>query len=380
MKLPRRSLLRSVALAAGLTAAVFTAPSAFAGVGDANGFRSGMVFTSSNSNEINELLVYGADAEGNFDMRFRMNTGGLGGDGGLGSQGAVTLSGDGRYVFVVNAGSNDVTTFQITAKTIRLVSRIPSGGVHPISVTEHNGFVYVLNDGGDGNVTGFINNRGVLKAIEGGSFGLSQAGGAAPAQVGFSTNGATLVVSEKGTNRLTSWAVNADGLLGAPVITASPGQTPFGFAFNARNRLVVTEAVGGAAGASTVSSYRFGVKTPEAPVLVSAAVPDTQSAACWVSTTPDGAYAFVANTGSSTISSYGIDKGGNIALIQAAAGDTGSGSAPADTAISADGQHFYVRNGRTFTIGAFTIGSNGTLTPLPFATNLITTSYGLAAN
>lgn len=380
MKLPRRSLLRSVAFAAGLAAAALAAPSAFAGVDDADGFRSGMVFTSSNSNEINELLVYGADSAGNFDLRLRMNTGGLGGDGGLGSQGAVTLSGDGRYVFVVNAGTSDITTFQITAKAIRLVSRTPSGGVHPISVTEHDGRVYVLNDGGDGNVTGFINNRGVLKAIEGASFGLSQAGGAAPAQVGFSPNGASLVVTEKGTNRLTSWAVQADGTLGAPVITASPGQTPFGFAFNRRGRLVVTEAVGGAAGASTVSSYRFGPKTPEAPVLVSAAVPDTQSAACWVSITPDGAFAFVANTGSSTISSYSIDKAGSIALVEAAAGATGSGSAPADTAISADGQHFYVRNGRTFTIGAFTIGSNGTLTPQPFATNLITTSYGLAAN
>ena len=216
MQFPRAPLLHSLALAASLaTVALATPTAAFAGVDDGEGFRSGMVFTSSNSSEVNELLVYGADAAGSFDLRFRAKTGGLGSGAGLGSQGAVTLSGDGRFVFVVNAGDNTVSTFRVTSNAIRLVSNVPAGGVHPISVTERNGLVYVLSDGGNGNVAGFRNVRGVLQPIEGAVFGLSQAGGAAPAQVGFSTDGDTLVVTEKGTNKLSSWAVQADGTLGA---------------------------------------------------------------------------------------------------------------------------------------------------------------------
>lgn len=381
MNTPRRTLLRTLAWSIGLAAvSMAAAPAAFAGVDDADGLRAGMVFTSSNAAEGNEVLVYGTDAAGQLALKGHVPTAGLGSGAGLGSQGAVTLSGDGHFLFVVNAGSNTVTTFLVTPRALLRVSTVDSGGLHPISVTEYRGTVYVLNDGGSGNVAGFRNARGVLQPIPGASGALSAAGGTGPAQVGFSDDGDALVVTEKATNQLVSYAVRPDGSIGAPVVTPSPGQTPFGFAFNRRNRLVVTEAVGGAAGASTVSSYRFTQRAPEQPVVVSPAVPDQQGAACWVAVTPDGQYAFVANTGSSSISSYRIDRGGSIALLAAQAGDTGAGSAPADTAVSVNGQRLFVRNGRTATIGAFAIGDGGSLSPLPFAANLPATAVGLASN
>lgn len=210
--------------------------------------------------------------------------------------------------------------------------------------------------------------------------GLSVAGGAGPAQVGFSDDGDALVVTEKNTNRLTSYRVRPDGSIGTPIVTPSPGQTPFGFAFNRRNRLLVTEAVGGAPGASTVSSYRFSQADPARPVVASASVPDTQGAACWIAITPNGRYAYVANTGSSSVSSYRIAPAGQIELVNAVAGQTGAGSAPADAAISGEGRHLYVRNGRTFTVSSFTIEHDGTLTAAPLATGLPTTAVGLAAN
>src|SRR2546426_973241 len=83
----------------------------------------------------------------------------------------------------------------------------------------------------DGSVAGFRNARGELQAIAGSARGLSAAGGTAPAQVGFGSDGDVLVVTEKATNRLTSYPVLADGRLGAPVVSASAGATPFGFAF-----------------------------------------------------------------------------------------------------------------------------------------------------
>ena len=38
---------------------------------------------------------------------------------------------------------------------LTLADKVPSGGMHPISVTNYKNLVYVLNDGGSGNITGF---------------------------------------------------------------------------------------------------------------------------------------------------------------------------------------------------------------------------------
>jgi 6-phosphogluconolactonase (cycloisomerase 2 family) len=370
------------ALAAGLALAGLATVSlpAAAHRDDDDGLLSGMVFSSSNAAAGNELLVYARGHDGGLVFHTSVGTGGLGSGSGLGSQGAVALSGDGRWLFVVNAGSNTVSTFAVRKSGLQLVKTSDSGGLHPISVTEYEGIVYVLNDGGTGNVAGFRNVHGDLQPIAGSVRGLSAAGGTGPAQVGFSDDGDAIVVTEKATNLVLAYRVAGSGSIGAPIITASPGQTPFGFAFNRRNRLLVTEAWGGATGASTVSSYRFVSSDPARPQVASAAVPDTQGAACWIAITPNGRYAFVANTGSASVSNYRIAGNGQIELVAAAAGSTGAGSAPADTAISADGRHLFVRNGKTFTISAFAIDHDGSLAPAPAVGGLPAAAVGLAAN
>src|SRR4030095_1356756 len=122
-----------------------------------------------------------------------------------------------------------VSIFALHRSELQLVSVVASGGLHPISVAEHDGIVYVLNDAGEGNVAGFHNVGGELRPIAGSVRGLSVAGGAGPAQLGFSDDGDALVVTEKNTNRLTSYRVGPDGAIGARIVTPSPGQTPFGF-------------------------------------------------------------------------------------------------------------------------------------------------------
>ena len=349
--------------------------------GTPSGHEAGMVFTSTNALVGNELLVYVRAQDGSLALRHHLATGGLGSNAGLGSQGAVTLSVDGRFVFVVNAQSSTLSTFALRGQEPVLTSVVPSGGLHPISVTEHEGIVYVLNDGADGNVAGFRNIQGRLHPMAGSVRGLSQAGGTAPAQVGFSEDGETLVVTEKGTNRLTSYDVRGDGgSISTPKVIPSVAKTPFGFAFNRRNRLLVTEAVGGAPGASSVSSYRFVPSSPAQPQVVSAAVPTTQTAACWIAITPNGRFAYVTNAGSSSVSSYRIQPGGQIELQEAVAGQTGTGSAPIDDAVSADGRHLYVRNAGTLTITAYAIDSEGNLEAEATTPGLPKSAVGLAAN
>jgi Lactonase, 7-bladed beta-propeller len=126
-------------------------------------------------------------------------------------------------------------------------------------VTAHDGVVYVLNANGAGNITGFRNLQGVLMLLAGSSRPLSAAAGTGLAQVGFSPDGDVLLVTEKGSNKLTSYRVTGDGTTDAPLVTASSGITPFGFAFDRRGHALVSEAFGGAANRSALSSYGLGV-------------------------------------------------------------------------------------------------------------------------
>ena len=75
----------------------------------------------------NELLVYSAGKNGQLTLQTRVAT--QGAVTGLGNQGSVTLSGDGRHLFVVNALSNTVSTFAVGRRRLTLQSTVDSGGL-----------------------------------------------------------------------------------------------------------------------------------------------------------------------------------------------------------------------------------------------------------
>ena len=379
MKTTRRHTFKLLGLALAMAGAGSLAlPAHAAGDWDDDGFRSGKVFTSTNAVGANEVLVYDTDTDGKLSLLTRLATQGQGTGTGLGNQGAVTLSGNGRYLFVVNALSNTVSTFSVRRKGLQLESTVDTGGLRPISVTEHDGIVVVLNAGGAGNVAGFRNWEGHLKSLPDAVRPLSAASGTGAAQVGFSPDGDVLLVTEKGTNKLTTYRVRHDGRIGAPLVTASSGATPFGFSFDKRGNVIVSEAVGGAAGASTVSSYGFESRAPAQPVLISASVPDTQSAVCWVVVTPNGRYAYVTNTGSGTVSSYSVQKSGKLTLAEAVAVTSGAG--PIDAAISGTGKGLFVLNSGSRSISSFSIGKDGSLGNASSVDGVPAGANGLAAN
>jgi 6-phosphogluconolactonase len=161
-------------------------------------------------------------------------------------------------------------------------------------------------------------------------------------------------------------------------VTASAGATPFGFAFDRRGHALVSEAFGGAANASAVSSYGFEDWAPAKPMPISASVGTTQTAACWVVVTPNGRHAYVTNTGSGTISSYSVQKSGKLALAQAVAATSGAG--PIDAAISADGRGLFVLNAGGNSIASFAVARDGSLSATGSVGGLPAGSNGLAAN
>jgi 6-phosphogluconolactonase len=348
---------RNSRLALALFATLGTVAIALPVVSAAQGRADGAVYTLTNNIAGNEVVVFDRMADGSLGAQRSFSTRGTGTGGGLGNQGALALTKSGRWLLAVNPGSNSVSVFLSFGNSLFRTDTEASGGTMPVSVTIENDIVYVLNAGSD-NLQGFrMSNYGTLTPIAGSRRALSGTGTGA-AQVEFNRDGDLLVVTEKATNRVLTFTVDGDGLLGATKIQASPSPTPFGFAFGRRDQLLISEAVGGAAGASTLSSYNL--NGDASADLVSAAVPSGQSAACWVVITRDGRYAYVSNTASGNLSTYRIGGNGATTLASAVAATTGDASGPTDMALDRNSRFLYVLNDTT--IGAFSVGAGGALT------------------
>jgi 6-phosphogluconolactonase (cycloisomerase 2 family) len=338
----------------------------------------GAVYTMSNGSAGNAVLIFDRLADGRLVRAGAASTGGTGTGAGLGNQGGLVLSGSEKWLFAVNAGSNSIAVLEVRRRGLHLVHVQPSGGIRPVSVTEHRGLVYVLNAGSD-SIAGFTVGRdGRLRPLDGSDRPLSGAG-TDPAQIAFTPDGDALVVTEKATNKIVTFEIGRDGLPGDAQVQDSNGPTPFGFAFGKRDKLFVSEAFGGAENASATSSYdidRQGVLT-----TISASVGTNQTANCWVVVTPNGRFAYVTNTGSGSISGYAIDFDGTIELLDAdgRTAVTGDGSAPVDLALTDSGRFLYSLNSGTNTIGAFRVHSDGSLAQLPFTGGLPSGANGLAA-
>lgn len=341
----------------------------------------GSVYTMTNDAAGNAVLAFDRMADGTLVAAGTYATGGTGTSMGLGNQGGLVLSDDGRWLFVVNAGSDDVSVFRVSPDgTLTLSDRTWSGGSKPVSVTNSGWNVYVLNAGDPGNIAGLrLSPGGSLSPIAGSVQALSQAGGVGPAQIGFSRDGRQLVVAEKATNMLDVYAVDGSGAAGPGVFNPSSGATPFGFGFDNRGRLIVSNAAGAAANASSVSSYQL--LSNGALQVLDGAVPDHQTAACWIAITRNGLFAYTTNAVSNSTSGYRIDGRGGLSLLDAN-GVTGVNSGgPIDAAITRTGpEYLYVLSGAAQSIDGFRVGPDGGLTPVGVLGGLPAGANGLAAS
>lgn len=341
---------------------------------EAEGALRSTVYTMDNGAAGNSILIFEQDANGGLTPAGQVATGGLGSGGGLGNQGA--LAHDGEYLFAVNAGSNDVAVLRFTASGLEAADLEPAGGMTPVSLTVHRGILYVLNAGSD-SIAGFtVGEGGDLVPLAGSIQSLSGTG-TGPAQIQFSEDGRSLVVTEKATNSLVTFSLDHYGVPVDRRVFASPGATPFGFAVGPGRRIYVSEAAGGAANASSVTSWTVApdgtleVITPTAATL--------QSAACWVAISPDGRFAYTTNTGSGTISAFRI-RGGELDLLDAGvAATTGPGSAPIDVTITNHGRYLHVLNSGTDSLATFAIARDGRLSYVGAVAGLPDGANGLTA-
>jgi 6-phosphogluconolactonase (cycloisomerase 2 family) len=329
---------------------------------EARSLRSGGVYVLSNDAGGNEVLTFHHAPDGSLQAGDPVATGGLGTGGGLGSQGALAMTGNGTWLLAVNPGSHDVSVLRAGANGLQLMDRVASGGTTPISVAVHGDLVYVLNAGVPETITGFhLSSHGELTPIAGSARGLSGSG-VGPAQVGFTPDGRALVVTEKGTNQITTFTVHADGTASSAMSTTSAGQTPFGFAFDRQGNLVVSEAFGGAGDASTASSYRIG--TDGSVSLTDGPLALTETAACWVAISQNGRFAYTTNTGSASVTGVSLDGSGSLSLLDADGVTASTGAGPIDADFSQGGRYLYVLAAGGDVLNGFAIDAHGGLTAI----------------
>jgi 6-phosphogluconolactonase len=336
------------------------------------------VYVQTNDATENEVIAFSRAEDGVLAPVGRYSTGGRGtGKPHLASAGSIVLSQDGRWLLVVNAGSDELSLFAVQPDGLRLADRVGSGGSKPTSVAVSGALVYVLNNGTP-NMTGFDLADGKLTALAGSARPLSSAN-ADPAQISFTPSGKALIATERGTNSISSYVLDQHGYAQGPATIKSSGQTPYGFGLTKDGSLIVSEAFGGATGAAAASSYA--VSGAGELTMVSGSVGDTRSEVCWVALTSDDRFAYVTNFGDSTVSCYEIAADGSLKLRDPVAGSTGHGrKGLRDEAITGDGRYLYAIDADTPKLSGWAVGQDGRLTPAGEFGGVPDTVAGLAAS
>jgi 6-phosphogluconolactonase (cycloisomerase 2 family) len=290
------------------------------------------------------------------------------------------LSDDHEFLFAANAGNGTVSVFRVFGAHLALTDKVPSGGSEPNAVAQHGNLVYVLNTAGSSAVVGFQLHEGRLTRVPD-SLRFLSANFVNSASLAFSRDGRYLVVTERATNGIDVFRVQADGRLSPITVNPGVGAGTFAATFAPGGAVLVSETGGPGPNSSTISSYSI---QPDNKLLpISATVPTLGAANCWNVVTPDGRFVYTSNAGTSSISGFAISGNGALTPLPGTVlGLNPSGSTNLDITVSADGAFLYSINAAAGSIGIFQIERDGSLTNfatqggLPAAAGL----NGIAAN
>lgn len=106
------------------------------------------IFVMSNNADKNQVTEFVQNSDGTVVAKETFDTHGRGTGGvndPLESQGSLTLSADHSLLFAANAGSGDITVFQVVGGRLIFLNRQPSGGGNPVAIAQSQNRVYVLN-------------------------------------------------------------------------------------------------------------------------------------------------------------------------------------------------------------------------------------------
>ena len=310
----------------------------------------------------NQIITYSRSDDGTLTQAGIYSTGGDGGQlsGSVvdhtASQGSLALDRSGDQLFAVNAGSNTISVFSVFGDHLALRQVISSGGSFPVSITSHNGEVYVLNALEGGSIQGYADLFGHLVPIPGTHRALGLATGLTgeetqfvrtPGQIAFSPDGSRLIITTKAAGQsVETFAVSPFGTPSpAPVVTPEGETVPFAVTFDQYGNLLVAEAAG------ALASFQI---TPAGSLSELASAATEQKATCWV-VAADGRY-YTSNAGSATLTGFESELGGHVLKRL---GNTPTHPGTVDAA-AADG-FIYVQGGKEGTVDEFRVQPDGSL-------------------
>jgi 6-phosphogluconolactonase (cycloisomerase 2 family) len=290
-----------------------------------------------------------------------------------------------------------------TDGTITLLSKVPSGGAVPTSVTFFANTVYVLNSGATAvavqpNIAGFtvdpaglVPIAGSIQPLSSGLLNGPDAGAVTPvgaSEILFMPGGSALVVVERTSSKLDTFPVSAAGVAGpavqfyqdtqTPTVPTSNEVEPFGFSLTAQGDIVVSEAWAGATMDSSTTTFSV---SPTSGLTQISHATSTQAGSCWTVVVGDNVYE--TNTASGTISQFGISSTGTLTYVagKEVPSQAGAVGGPTDLAATADGAFVYAHTGKG-SINIFAVSSvDGSLSAIaasPFV-GIPTTGSGLVA-
>jgi 6-phosphogluconolactonase (cycloisomerase 2 family) len=319
------------------------------------------VFVQTDGASGNAIVAYDRTASGGLRQAGTYPTGGDGGQlsgsvvDHLASEGSLAYDRQAGLLYAANAGSSTITVFAVRGDRLARLQVIGSGGQFPVSIAVRGSQVYVLNARDGGAVAGFLRVGGFLVPVRAWhrALGLDPAQvpefTSTPGQVAFTPDGSHLVVTTKnGANTVDVFGVGPFGPSAAPAVTSLPGTVPFGFTFDARGHLVLTEA-----GPNVVATFRV---ARDGALSQLAAVATGQAATCWI-TAADGTL-YASNAGSGTESVLRAAPSGALTSLGTAPTDAGT----VDATASGDGRFLYVQTGGAGIVDAYRIGAGGALT------------------
>jgi 6-phosphogluconolactonase (cycloisomerase 2 family) len=252
--------------------------------------------------------------------------------------GAVAISPDTKHLYVVNLGPDTVTAFNI--ETAGALTLIPSAGgnTNPVAVNgadpasiaivQSGKFLYVANSGSN-DVTAFsIGATGLLSRIapSGANANPISTGGTVPKGVAISPNGSFLYVANSGSDNLTVFQIGANGLLTLVPPTGSNtnpapvgGTTPNALMFSLDSRFLYSVNGGGNVSVFTIGSDGLLTLVPNSAGNLNPVSAGTNPIALTMS--PDGRFLYVANQGGG-VSAYTINtETGTLAPLTALVGN-----------------------------------------------------------
>ena len=388
----RRRLVVTAALA--VCGVLWLAPS-----GPAASDHEGTVYVQTNTAPVNYVVAFDRAHDGTLSNPVRYATLGAGkpaanpplGIPFLDSSGSVTLSDNGRFLFVVNAGDNTLTSFRVGGDGLELADIIPTFGSRPVSVTTDDHLVYVLNsEMTDASISGYrVDGDGGLTPIAGSHEPTSQPNGGMPAQVEFDSTGNFVTVSERlaGTKGvLDTYAIDHNGAAGPPVAHPSSDNGPFGIVFTHDDLMIVSNEhfpdVFPPTLLSSVSSYGFGSHNGAVTPI------DTELAhaggACWNVITNDGKFVLVTSPFTSNINSFAIDKKtGNLTPVNGTSVVATTTGLALDEALSNNSKYLYVLDSAGFASSAideYKVNKDGTITKIGTSSSFEGSAAGAAAS